>query len=301
MSKSMKYNLVIVSMFKNESWILKEWIDHHLEVGVEHFYLIDNGSTDNYQDILAPYQERGLVTLVVDSRRFNSGKVCTFDIKENCIKKVHFGSTHTQIVLANQYFLETIKKEARWVMYIDQDEYVFSTRTTLKSLLDSIVDDKISHIFMPWRLFGSSHLSKQPTSIRQSFTYRADYKKMRKRAIEHGNIRGFGKSITRVLSLTMLNIHQCEITNYDLLTPDEKLVTSVAEFIKWFETYIPNPETDLLCCNHYITMSEEYYKMCKHKRTSGCGNSARDASYWNLNNQNDVQDTWILSAVKKKV
>ena len=31
-------------MFKNESMIITEWIEHYLREGIDHFYLIDNGS-----------------------------------------------------------------------------------------------------------------------------------------------------------------------------------------------------------------------------------------------------------------
>jgi hypothetical protein len=37
------HNLSILSMFKNESMIIKDWFEHYLKEGVEHFYLIDNG------------------------------------------------------------------------------------------------------------------------------------------------------------------------------------------------------------------------------------------------------------------
>ena len=43
-----KYNLSLIAIFKNESHILKEWIEHYINEGVDKFYLIDNGSTDNY-------------------------------------------------------------------------------------------------------------------------------------------------------------------------------------------------------------------------------------------------------------
>ena len=47
----MKY-LSILSTFKNEATILKEWIDYYLQQGFDHFYLIDNGSTDNFLETL---------------------------------------------------------------------------------------------------------------------------------------------------------------------------------------------------------------------------------------------------------
>jgi hypothetical protein len=58
------YRLVIGSMFKNEAPYLKEWIEYHRLIGVEHFYLYDNESTDNFREVLAPYIEEGVVDLI---------------------------------------------------------------------------------------------------------------------------------------------------------------------------------------------------------------------------------------------
>ena len=55
--------LSTIAIFKNEEDILDEWIRHHLWQGVEHFYLINNGSTDNYLEILQPYIDSQKVTL----------------------------------------------------------------------------------------------------------------------------------------------------------------------------------------------------------------------------------------------
>ena len=63
----MNFVLAIVAMFKNESSILESWIEHYIKEGVQHFYLIDNGSTDDYQKILNPYMD--IITLVKDPDR----------------------------------------------------------------------------------------------------------------------------------------------------------------------------------------------------------------------------------------
>jgi glycosyltransferase involved in cell wall biosynthesis len=49
------YYLSVLSIFKNETMNLKIWIEHYLWQGVEHFYLIDNGSDDNPLNILQEY------------------------------------------------------------------------------------------------------------------------------------------------------------------------------------------------------------------------------------------------------
>lgn len=38
-------------MFYNEAKFLKEWLDYHLVIGVGHFYLYNNNSTDDYMPV----------------------------------------------------------------------------------------------------------------------------------------------------------------------------------------------------------------------------------------------------------
>ena len=46
-----KYYLSVFAVFKNKSHIFRERITHYLKEGVDHFYLFDNGSTDNYVSV----------------------------------------------------------------------------------------------------------------------------------------------------------------------------------------------------------------------------------------------------------
>ena len=39
--------IAILTCFKNESHILKEWIEHYKNRGIEHIYMINDFSTDN--------------------------------------------------------------------------------------------------------------------------------------------------------------------------------------------------------------------------------------------------------------
>ena len=78
------YNLVVLAIFKNESHIINEWITHHLNQGVEHFYMIDNGSNDNYRDEIpvgAP------VTIVVDPTRNDQNGCYNRNFKDICTIK----------------------------------------------------------------------------------------------------------------------------------------------------------------------------------------------------------------------
>jgi glycosyltransferase involved in cell wall biosynthesis len=57
------YSLAVGAIFKNESHCLKEWLEHYILHGAEHFFLVDDGSTDQSCDILQEYVDRGIVTL----------------------------------------------------------------------------------------------------------------------------------------------------------------------------------------------------------------------------------------------
>lgn len=55
MDEQEKNKLSFVAIIKNEAPYIIEWIEYHRLVGVEKFYIYDNGSTDNIKDILTPY------------------------------------------------------------------------------------------------------------------------------------------------------------------------------------------------------------------------------------------------------
>lgn len=63
-----------MAIFKNETMNLKMWLDHYLWQGVEHFYLIDNGSTDNPMTILQEYIDKGIVSYYFKPEKYNQIK-----------------------------------------------------------------------------------------------------------------------------------------------------------------------------------------------------------------------------------
>ena len=63
-SPKKKYELSICSLFKNEADYLEEWLEYHLILGVEHFYLYNNESSDRFIKVLLPYLQKEIVTLV---------------------------------------------------------------------------------------------------------------------------------------------------------------------------------------------------------------------------------------------
>ena len=223
------YDLVVISMFKNESMILKEWLDHNISVGVQHFYLIDNGSTDNYLRILKPYMRKGYISLVIDPSRWKYGEESKeqsspyFDSKQKRLVVAKDICDNTQTLLMNRHYLGLIKQTSKWILVIDQDEYVFSPMGKLTDILRS-VPDSCTDIWIPWRIFGSGGHDTQPESIRKGFLH------MRPFSIQsHGN-RAKAKSITRVSSIINIDIHICHVHHRNTMTPDGRLNGNMVEW-----------------------------------------------------------------------
>ena len=126
-----KYNVSICAIFKNEANYLKEWIEFNHLVGVDHFYLYNNNSDDNYLEIIKSYVENGLVTLI--QWPYNQQQMQCY---MSCIKEFSF--------------------ETKWLGFIDIDEFVVPKTT------DSIYDflkpfeKKAGSVNIYWRLFGTS-------------------------------------------------------------------------------------------------------------------------------------------------
>ncbi len=99
-----EHYLSIACIVKNEGIYIREWIEYHLWAGVEHFYIYDNGSTDNTRDILAPYIQSGVATYhywVVEEK----------------------GWWGSQQIRAYNDALARYKYCTRWLALIDADEF----------------------------------------------------------------------------------------------------------------------------------------------------------------------------------
>lgn len=147
------YKLAVGALFKNESHSMKEWIEHYLSRGVEHFYLINDQSTDNFMEILQQYIDQNKVTLF------------------NAVWNRYLGR---QKDMYNHYILPRIK-ETKWLLMIDLDEYVWSPHTTnFNTLLDQC--NHIGQIQIYFYQFGSNGIIEQPSKIVDSFTKRSKNK-----------------------------------------------------------------------------------------------------------------------------
>lgn len=138
-TKTFENEIAIGAIMKNEGPYLKEWLDFHILVGVNKFYLYDNDSTDDTQKILKPYIKSGIVEYT----------------------QVH-GRGRQRYV-----YLDILRKHSdkvRWLALIDLDEFLVPVKH------DTIVDflktlPRFSQLIIGWVIYGASGHETKPDGL----------------------------------------------------------------------------------------------------------------------------------------
>ncbi len=244
-----KYFFCVGAIFKNEAHILKEWIEHYIFHGVEHFYLLNDKSSDNYKKILEPYIDKKLVTL--------------YDIDE----KIYFGR---QSVIYNKYLLPIIQeKKTKWLLICDLDEFVWSTRyIDLKIVLRAC--EHLGQIQIDSNHFGSCGFEKQPKYVIPNFIKREDYP-------ENNKARNYKYIINSDFEFIALNIHMA------CFVKDEHMKNNFQRI-----DYLTDREKPWFVLNHYFLQSKDFWEKIKMTRGDADDfrkdSSARDLnSFFNSN------------------
>lgn len=136
------YELSVCAIFQNEAPYLKEWIEHHEKHGVQHFWLYNNNSIDDYKEILQPHINKGIVELIEwpgetqDKKNWNSLQCNAY---MDCVKRS--------------------KEITKWCAFIDIDEFLFCpTEIPLTEALLSY--EEFGGVCVNWVMYGTSNVEK---------------------------------------------------------------------------------------------------------------------------------------------
>lgn len=133
-----KYYFSLCAIFKNESRYFKEWIEYHRMLGVEHLYLYNNFSTDDYAIVLKPYIDEGYVTLTD----------WPYELSQ---------------ISAYQHCYENYRDETFWLMFLDLDEFICPVyKTNIKDWIKSY--EKYPSVLMYWLMFGTNGIVKEDSN-----------------------------------------------------------------------------------------------------------------------------------------
>jgi Glycosyltransferase family 92 len=118
---------------------LREWIEFHRLVGVERFFLYNNGDRHAQRELLASYVEQGTVVL-------------------------HDWPEFPPVFSAYEHCLRTHGRESRWIAFIDTDEFLFSP---LDQPLPAVLADyeQWPAVGVNWAMFGTSGHRSRPAGL----------------------------------------------------------------------------------------------------------------------------------------
>lgn len=131
--------LAICAIAKNEQFGLEEWINYNRVIGVEHFYIYDNGSDVPVSHTLSKYIAAGLATCIDFP-----GASRQMPAYEHCLR--NYG-------INNQ-----------WIAFIDCDEFLVPKQTDyVPDVLDKFT--AYGALQVNWVIFGSNGHIQRPSGL----------------------------------------------------------------------------------------------------------------------------------------
>lgn len=133
-----KNYLSATCIIKNEAEYMPEWLEYHLLVGFEKFYIYDNESTDNIKQILQPYIDSGIVEYT-----YWPGTAMQMPAYKDCVEK------H--------------KNDTFWLAVIDIDEFVVADCKNVATSLHDFED--CAAVVLQWLVYGDSGVVNKESGL----------------------------------------------------------------------------------------------------------------------------------------
>ncbi len=257
-----EYSLAICAIFNDEADYLQEWIEYHLHVGVEHFYLYNNNSKDDYLNVLFPYIAQGIVDCTEwPSPQDQDWVPYQIGAYNHCLKN----------------------SKAYWLAIIDIDEFIVPVNEdNILAILSEFKDFGGLKVF--WQNYGTSFLPSLPPDrlMIESLIWKYPWDHERNRT---------GKTIIQPKKVKKCSIHDHEYF------PGHFAVTETGA-----NTYKAPISIDKIRINHYWTRAEDYFfgqKIPRMERHDGKPVPQEKIDHI-LFECNQVEDPIILKLVSHK-
>jgi hypothetical protein len=246
----------VCAILKNEAGYLKEWLDYHIMIGIDKFYIYDNESDDETFEILRPYIESGCVDY-----KFWPGAKQQAHAYRDCYRRVRW--------------------KTRWLAFIDIDEFI--TQIGELSLADYLrkYPDALE-IRLNWMIYGTSgHKKMQAGLLIENY---------KNHALPEYPVNGYVKSITNPRFLKgMLAIH-CGTYIWK-----GKILDSAGNKLEGFFHSKPAVFENFRI-NHYYTKSEEEFLHRRSQPTAWSDDSNKKPLMKRLleDDRNEVKNDTIM-------
>lgn len=235
----------ILTVVKNEQEYLKEWIDYHLNLGINYIFIIEDFDSESHEEIVKNYSN----VILFRAEKFLNEKSFQRAVELKQRKGVSPQSLYFRIGLK---YIKEKYLDVDWTFVIDNDEFL--TLQSGKTLQDIFLEFQNYDAFViQWQCFGANNLVFKP-----------DYNK--KGVIETYTEPMKGELLDRVQAFikTCYNMHKYKKGYlYNMHHPDVACTN-------WCNTNHElcsyNPTYKNIYIRHYITRSLEEYIWKKESR-----------------------------------
>lgn len=268
--QKMPYKLSVGAIFNNEAPWLKEWIEYHRVVGVEHFFLYNNRSTDNYEEVLKPYINQGVVTLI----------------------NWPFGNESNYIPLAqvpayNDVFVN-YGHLSEWIAVIDTDEFLVPI---IADNLNDILDEykQFGGVVISWQMFGTSFVKKIPSNQLLIETL----------LLKAPKDNGHNLNVKTIMRPEC--VIRCDNPHYFVYKSGFFAVNTDKNFI---EGPLAPVRTNVIQLNHYWTRDDDYffnYKIPRRKAWTAETRKQWDQMYTEFNTMTDDAILRFVPELRKRM
>lgn len=262
-------NLHICASFRNEAPYLREWIEFHRLMGVEHFHLYNNRSEDDWKSVLDPYISMGVVEVTDWNFPILRPNPDLKVRRQVCAQEEAYKRT-----------LDKMKGMTGWIAFIDIDEFLFSPKFhTLPEAL-ATVPEAWGAVGVSWMCFGAGDETEwRDAPVTERFTWRPN---------EYCDWNQWYKTIVRMPSpgIKVRTVHTFEVKG------DTHLETGPV--LPLGDVPAPNypPRSSLFRINHYFTKSRPEWEK-RHPLNPGLTAWARNEQRWTNVQLREVDDRTI--------
>ncbi len=265
-----KYKLAVACMFQDEARFMKEWIDFHTSIGVDHFYLYNNDSTDDYMNVLEPYIKTGLVELI----QWPTASHEWWYFVQQVQPAIYMDAIGRCSALTE------------WLALIDLDEFIIPVcKSSIPEVLDNyFTGAEVGGVCMNWQFYGTSNIYKVEPGEKSIC-------KLLYKMKENGPRNLLCKLIVNpraVVSLVDPHTWTFKPNYYEIDTNGDRHTHPGNKIL-----------LDKLRLNHYWTRDEHYFFNVKIPRYQVFGAASIDAVMQSAAEMNEVYDDCILKFVKE--
>jgi hypothetical protein len=225
-----RFDVSVMAILKNEARNLEEWLCHHLAIGVDHFFLYDNGSTDDLHEVLKPYADHGIVTTVYFPMR---------GLQRD----------------ANNHVVRFLGSTTEWLAYVDIDEFLVpehdeSIGTVLRRFPDA------EQVLVSRKEFCFSGQRTPPEGL-----VTESYREYSQNVPRMGTSEILAKPIIRPAKAVRVGVHNAT-------TVHGRTVNTAGQPTSEEATAIEDPSYANLQMNHYFTRSWQEFQAKRSRATT---------------------------------